>query len=114
MTQPSVANEDDLIGAMAQRERRLIVELILKQRMNISDLARATNLHRATVSYHLGVLEQVGLVDSEYEMIRSPASKGKIGRYYSAKPERLKEAAKIIEKISRNLLSEVKNAGPKF
>lgn len=110
MTQQSGTKEDDLIKAMAQKERRLIINHILKQHMNISDLARVTNLDRATVSYHLGVLEQVGLVDSEYEMIKPPASMGKIGRYYRVKPEKLKEAAEILEKISKNMLDEVKTA----
>jgi DNA-binding transcriptional ArsR family regulator len=109
MAQPS-AKEDDLMKAMAQKERRSIIDHILKQHMNISDLARATGLDRATVSYHLGVLEQVGLVDSEYEMIEPPASMGKIGRYYRVKPEKLKEAAEIMEKISKTMLNEVKTA----
>jgi DNA-binding transcriptional ArsR family regulator len=108
-TQPS-AKEDDLMKAMAQKERRSIIDHILKQHMNISDLARTTGLDRATVSYHLGVLEQAGLVDSEYEMIKPPASMGKIGRYYRVKPEKLKEAAEIMEKISKNMLNEVKTA----
>ena len=75
-TQPAVTKEDELMKAMAQKERRSIIEHILKQKMNISELARATNLDRATVSYHLGVLEDVGLVESEYEMLKKPASMG--------------------------------------
>jgi DNA-binding transcriptional ArsR family regulator len=108
--QPIASREDDLMKAMAQKERRSIIDHILRQHMNISDLSRATGLDRATVSYHLGVLEQVGLVDSEYEMINPPASMGKIGRYYRVKPGNLKEAAKIMEKISKNMLNEVKSA----
>jgi DNA-binding transcriptional ArsR family regulator len=104
------AKEDELVKAMAQKERRSIIENILKEHMNISDLSRATELDRATVSYHLGVLEDVGLVESEYEMLKKPASMGKIGRYYRVKPDRLKEAAEIMEKISKNMLEEVKTA----
>jgi DNA-binding transcriptional ArsR family regulator len=110
-TQPAVTKEDELMKAMAQKERRSIIEHILKQHMNISDLARATNLDRATVSYHLGVLEDVGLAESEYEMLKKPASMGKIGRFYRVKPDRLKEAAEIMERISKNMLDEVKTAG---
>lgn len=102
--------EDELVKAMAQKERRSIIENILKQHMNISDLSRATSLDRATVSYHLGVLEDVGLVESEYEMLKKPASMGKIGRYYRVKPDRLKEAAEVMEKISKNMFDEVKTA----
>ena len=112
-TQPAVTKEDELMKAMAQKERRSIIEHILKEHMNISDLARTTNLDRATVSYHLGVLEDVGLVESEYEMIKKPASMGKIGRYYRVKPDRLTEAAEIMEKISKNILDEVKAAESK-
>jgi DNA-binding transcriptional ArsR family regulator len=107
--QPAATKEDELMKAMAQKERRSIIEHILKQHMNISELARTTSLDRATVSYHLGVLEDAGLVVSEYEMIKKPASMGKIGRYYRVKPDRLTEAAEIMEKISKNMLSEVKS-----
>jgi DNA-binding transcriptional ArsR family regulator len=110
-TQAAVTKEDELMKAMTQKERRSIIEHILKQHMNISDLARATNLDRATVSYHLGVLEDVGLAESEYEMLKKPASMGKIGRFYRVKPDRLKEAAEIMERISKNMLDEVKTAG---
>jgi DNA-binding transcriptional ArsR family regulator len=84
----------------------LIIESLLHGTMNISQLAKKIGSDRATVAYHLGILEQAELVDSEYQMLKPPASMGKIGRFYRVKPSRLKQASEAFEKLSKEILKQ--------
>src|SRR5437667_11683335 len=71
----------ELARALIQEERLRMVRILQRGKKNISELADETKLDRATVSYHLAVLEKNGIVASRYEMRREPRPKAKIGRY---------------------------------
>jgi len=66
---------------------------------NISDLSREMTLDRATVAYHLGILEYAGIVTSEYQMLKAPASKGRIGRYYKLNVDMLNKALEAFHRL---------------
>ncbi len=92
-------NDDRLIRAITHKGRAQMLHLLLKQDSNISQLARLTKLDRATVAYHLGILEYTKLVTSDYKMLQEPHSMGKIGRYYSINKTQLRKAIKILHAI---------------
>ena len=87
----------DIARALMQKERLRMIGFIKEGKKNISEIADETRLDRATVSYHLSVLEGLGLVSSEYQMLKAPHSKGKIGRYYKVNKSALKRAFQAIE-----------------
>ncbi|MCL4436013.1 MAG: helix-turn-helix domain-containing protein [Thaumarchaeota archaeon] len=97
-------DSDDLVNAVIQKERALILKELKSGVKHISKLSEETGLDRATVSYHLGILEIHKVVSSEYEMLREPHSKGRIGRYYTLNQARLEEAIKAIQqRVGSNL-----------
>src|SRR4030042_5086970 len=63
----------------------------------ISELAKDINAGRATICYHLNILENVGLVESHYVMLQPARLKGKVGRVYSVNRKRVQEALDAIE-----------------
>lgn len=92
-----------LVRAIMQKERRELLGHLFQGKKNISDLANLTGLDRATVSYHLGVLEHNKIVTSEYQMLTKPASMGKIGRYYSIHQDGLDLAIAAIKRLSADM-----------
>lgn len=92
--------ESRLVRAVTQSERNKIIHHLQKSSKNISDLAKLLDLDRATISYHLGVLEYNQVVSSNYKMLREPHSMGKIGRYYTVNEKRLKKAKKALRKLN--------------
>src|SRR3989442_6763859 len=89
----------ELARALIQEERLRMVRILQRGKKNISELADETKLDRATVSYHLAVLEKNGIVGSRYEMLREPRSKGQIGRYYGINKGVLAEAFQALGSI---------------
>ncbi len=65
----------------------------------------ATNItsDRSNVAYHLSILEQNGLVNSEYRILVPPHSKGKAARFYSVNTQTytlfLKELEELLSKL---------------
>lgn len=96
-----MTNKDEyvLLRVITQQERSQIIMSLLSGTKNISELADVTHLDRATVSYHLGVLEHNDLVKSDYKMLQEPHSKGKIGRYYVVDSEKLGVALESVKKF---------------
>jgi DNA-binding transcriptional ArsR family regulator len=101
---------DKLVRAISQSERNIILIRLLEQKMNISELAKASNLDRATVSYHLGILEEAEIVSSEYSMLEPPHSKGKVGRYYTVNPKGFEKAIKALDELTKSLKANQKTA----
>jgi len=93
-------DEIRLVRAVTQVERNKMIQYLLKGSKNISDLAKLVDLDRTTVSYHLGVLEYTKIVKSDYKMLQEPHSMGKIGRYYTINPVRLRKAKKALQKLN--------------
>jgi DNA-binding transcriptional ArsR family regulator len=58
---------DELLRALAHRERRMFLKACLKERRPAGDLAEQSRLSLATVSEHLKVLRKTGLVTVEKE-----------------------------------------------
>src|SRR5437667_10554951 len=93
----------ELARALIQEERLRMVRILQRGKKNISELADETKLDRATVSYHLAVLEKNGIVASRYEMLREPRSKGKVGRYYEINKAILAKAFLARERRSEEI-----------
>lgn len=91
-----------LAHTLVHENRLKIVDSLLEKPRHVSALAAKVGLDRATLCYHLNLLEKVGLVESEYVILEQPHSKGKAGRVYKVNKDRLQEAVKeITEHISR-------------
>jgi DNA-binding transcriptional ArsR family regulator len=90
-----------LAHALVHENRFKIVDSLLEKPRHISALATKVGIDRATLCYHLNLLERVGLVESDYVILEQPRSKGKAGRVYKVNKDRLQEAIKeITEEIS--------------
>lgn len=89
----------ELARTIMQEERLNLVKQISDGDKNISDLAGLLNLDRATVSYHLDILESAGIVHSDYKMLKEPHSKGRVGRFYTIDRDNLNKAMKALEKV---------------
>ena len=90
---------DRLIDAVLQKNRIKMLTAMAKP-IHISALARKIHLTRATVCYHLSILQDAGLVEQEYVLLKEPSnSKGKVGNFYRVNRERLREALKTIDEL---------------
>jgi DNA-binding transcriptional ArsR family regulator len=87
-----------LAHALVHENRIKIIDSLLQKPQHISALAHAVGVDRATLCYHLNVLERVGLVQSEYVILESPHSKGKAGRIYRVNKDQLRAAIELITK----------------
>jgi DNA-binding transcriptional ArsR family regulator len=96
-------NELNLARIILQEERLRLIKLLQKEQKNISDLAKETGQDRATVSYHLDILERSGIVNSDYEMLKESHSKGKIGRFYRINQEKLTKTFLTLEKLKEQM-----------
>ena len=83
--------------------RKEIIKSLIESPKYISQIASSTKSDRSTISYHLGVLEKSGLVNSEYKVLVKPQSKGKAARVYTINRERLNEALEEVAKIPVDL-----------
>lgn len=86
----------ELARALLNETRVAIVNNLLERPKYISDLARALDLNRAALCYHLNFLESLGVIKSEYVVLQEPRLKGKMGRVYSVNLSRLKEALQAV------------------
>lgn len=89
----------ELIHVVLEPTRFKILEALLETRRYISQLAEKTTIDRSTISFHLGVLEKAGLVQSEYKVLVQPKSKGKAARVYTINHKRLDEALDEVGKL---------------
>lgn len=87
----------ELVDAVLDETRLKLLNILVKfDRKYISELTKALDLDRATVSYHLSVLESAGVVSSEYKILDEPRSKGRAARYYSINRQKLNEAVEAV------------------
>lgn len=63
---------EDIFKALASKARLRILRLLAEHDLNVNEIARALNLNYPTVSKHIQVLEQAGLILCEY----MPGSQG--------------------------------------
>lgn len=57
----------DFCKALADETRQAILRLLLQGEMCVSDIVDAFGLSQPTISHHLGILKNVGLVSSRKE-----------------------------------------------
>ncbi|MEL7487714.1 MAG: metalloregulator ArsR/SmtB family transcription factor [Pseudomonadota bacterium] len=72
---------DDVFNAIAEPKRRLLIETLAGAEMTVGALADATDTPQPSVSKHLAVLREVGVVTERQE--------GRC-RIYRIRPERLR------------------------
>jgi DNA-binding transcriptional ArsR family regulator len=96
-------SELELARAIIQEQRLGIINNLLQEKKNVSQLADLTDLDRATVSYHLDILEKNNIVTSDYIMITEPHSKGKVGRFYSINQKVLAKAVDAFKRLQEQM-----------
>ena len=89
----------ELAHVIVEPSRWEIIKSLIQSPKYISQIASSTKSERATVSYHLGVLEKCGLVNSEYKILQEPHSKGTAARIYHVDVDTLLRVLDEIEKI---------------
>lgn len=72
----------DRLGAICNPYRLQIVALLASEKLHVSGLARRLQMSRALLYIHLKRLEDVGFLDSHYEVSET----GKSLRYFSVVP----------------------------
>lgn len=60
------SDSEELFKALGSRTRLKLLELLARQKMNINELGQALGIAHPTISKHIQILEQAGLVQSEY------------------------------------------------
>lgn len=89
----------EMAQVVMESARWKIMENLQENPKYIGQIAKDLNLDRSNVAYHLSVLEQNGLVNSEYKILVPPHSPGKAARFYSVNKQVYEEFLKEIEKI---------------
>jgi len=56
---------DKVFKALADKNRRKILEILKKSDMNVGEISRYFNMTGASLSHHLNVLKQANLIISE-------------------------------------------------
>jgi len=67
--------------------------------MYIDQIADAVNEDRRLVSFHLGTLQELGFVESEFKVVQEPRSKGKAGRFFKLTPKFDKVRSDLVRAI---------------
>lgn len=71
----------------------IVKEIRRRKRMHISDLADALDKPWGNVAYHLGILENNGILQSEYEILPegNPGRRGRLARFFWIDEKKLEE-----------------------
>lgn len=102
----SGVDKDKLRHSVLNKARRDIIVHLLKKDQNISELQRqlpANPLNRSTICYHLNILEDAGILQSKYVILKAVGSKGRAGRVYSINHGMLIEAIEAIDELKSGL-----------
>jgi len=88
---------------------RQIIHQLKEGPRGVRDLVEATDLPRDHISYYLDRLEQVGLIDRAYEILRKPTQsvKGLARQVYSINERRARETVKECDTILSDLRSMI-------
>lgn len=78
--------------AISDERRRTILRILSRGDMSAGDIARKFNISQPTVSNHLKILREAGLINEK---------KVKQNRIYSLNREELREVIDTIEEIAR-------------
>ena len=66
--------------------------------MYIGEIADAVGIDRRLVSFHLSSMEEIGFLESKFDVIEKASSLGKAGRFYSLTPK-VKEIKEELSKL---------------
>ena len=53
---------DKIFKSLADKNRRIILTLLMKQNMSVNEMLNSLNIKQATLSFHLAILKKAGLV----------------------------------------------------
>lgn len=102
---------DAVLRAIAEPNRRKILELVRDTELSAGDIARAFDVSRPAISQHLKILEQAGLLtvrkDGTRRLYRSRPQavadvKAFIDSYWQEGLDRLKDAAEAQHRRDKN------------
>jgi DNA-binding transcriptional ArsR family regulator len=99
---PRAATTSDVFNAVAEPQRRAILEFIAGDERSVSDIVDALELAQPSVSKHLRVLKDVGLVNARRN------GKQMLYRTNATELKPLHEWAGMFERLWRNQLQRVK------
>ncbi len=89
-----------IMDAILDVERLELVRILLEGKpLYLTEITKLSGMDRATLAYHLGVLERAGLVTSEYKILQEPRSKGKAARYYAINRSKWNEAVATMNRL---------------
>ena len=71
-------------GIIMLHPARLKILYLLEEKgeMYIDEIANHVGIDRRLVSFHLGVLQNHGFLESSFKIVQEPHSKGKAGRFF--------------------------------
>jgi DNA-binding transcriptional ArsR family regulator len=81
----------EMVQVIMEPKRAEILKSLLRSSKYIGQVAEDTKLDRATVAYHLSILEDKHVVSSEYKILVPPHPVGKAARVYSINIELYRE-----------------------
>jgi len=98
------ADKVKLRHGLLNETRVSIISHLLSKPQNISELDKQLkNTNRSTICYHLNILEDVGILKSEYQILEAAHSKGKAARVFSINHDKLMEAVEAIQELRNEL-----------
>ncbi len=100
---PKLSSEAKLVKAIGDDTRRHLILSLLDKSQYISELAKSLKMDRATISYNLAVLQDAGILRSDYVILDKPHSKGKAAHVYSVDLSTLKKALELWSPIRQKL-----------
>ena len=97
-------NTIELAHSILNKQRRKMIGVFLsKGPRHISQIATDVGIDRATASYHLTALEDVGIVSSDYHILKPPQSKGRAARVFTIDRNRLRQAIEAADSLTDEL-----------
>jgi DNA-binding transcriptional ArsR family regulator len=99
---PRAATSSDVFNAVAEPQRRAILEFIAGDERSVGEIVEALELAQPSVSKHLRVLRDVGLVSARRN------GKQMLYRTNATELRPLHEWAGMFERLWRNQLQQVK------
>lgn len=90
---------DEVLSSPTRLE--IIKAIKEKKRAHISDLADILDRPWGNVAYHLGILENHGILESEYIILpkENPGTKGRLARFFWINEDKLEEYVNAWRKL---------------
>ncbi len=92
---------DTVLRAIAEPNRRKILEMVRETELSAGDIARAFDVSRPAISQHLKILEQAGLLSVRKDGTR---------RLYRSRPQAVADVKAFIDSYWQDGLDRLKDA----